>query len=369
MIRYTPARVIIHNAVRDSVLTGNLLENLSEVPVEYVDNPAQVIDAIKKERDPFKIGKKTLLLTENRGKFLKSCPGTNNYICCGYQILNFATNCNMDCTYCVLQAYLNNPPMIVYANVDDMFAELDERIDGDTDSFYRIGTGEFTDSLTLDHLLGFTRLIVPYFAEKRNAVLELKTKTVNIENLAGLHHGGKVLTAWSLNTDSIAKREELLAPSMDQRIDAAFQCQKMGYELAFHFDPLIYYPGWEDGYRRTLDKLFARIDPEYIAWMSMGCFRFVPELKPIIQRRFPFSKIIYEEFIPGLDGKMRYFKPLRMEIYSKMREWLREYTSDLCLYLCMESSEVWREVFGDNRVKSSEDLAATLDKAGGAQCP
>ena len=364
MVRYIPRKIIVDTKVIDSLLTNNVLNNLPGIPVEYVADPSTAIDAIRGGKDPSCVGKQVLLLTENRGRFLKACPGTKEYICCGYRILNFATNCNIECSYCILQAYLNNPAMVVYANIEDMFAELEYELSQNTRSIYRIGTGEFTDSLNLDHLTGFTNLTVPFFAKKKNAVLELKTKTANIDNLIDLQHNGNTIVSWSLNTEEIAKREELLAPSIGDRIDAAFKCQEVGYRLGFHFDPLIYHPRWEEGYQRTLERLFAKIDTRNVSWISMGGFRFLPELKPIIQKRFPQSKIIYDEFIPGVDGKMRYFKPIRIEMYSKMLEWIRRYDPKLRVYLCMESSEVWRKVFKEDRVENSENLAKILDDTG-----
>ena len=55
---------------------------------------------------------------------------------------------------------------------------------------------------------------------------------------------------------------------------------------------------------------------------------------------------MYAELVPGADGKMRYFKPLRTEMYVKMFAWIRRYTADTGLYLCMESQEIWHKVFG-----------------------
>ncbi|MEW6614108.1 MAG: spore photoproduct lyase family protein [Thermodesulfobacteriota bacterium] len=364
MVRYIPRKIIIDTKVRDSLITHNILNNLPGVPVEYLADTSTAIDAIRGRKDPLCAGKKVLLLTENRGRFLKSCPGTKEYICCGYQILNFATNCNLECSYCILQSYLNNPAMVVYANTKDMLTELEDELSQDPESIYRIGTGEFTDSLALDHLTGFTKLIVPYFAHKENVILELKTKTDNIGNLIDLQHNGNTIVSWSLNTEEIAKSEELFAPSIADRIDAAFKCQKVGYKLGFHFDPLIYYPGWEKGYQKALKRLFAKIETKNVSWISLGCFRFLPELKRIIQKRFPKSKILYNEFIPGMDGKMRYFKPIRIEMYSMMLEWIRDYDPKLCVYLCMESHEVWRKVFREDRVENSENLAKILDGTG-----
>jgi spore photoproduct lyase len=72
----------------------------------------------------------------------------------------------------------------------------------------------------------------------------------------------------------------------------------------------------------------------------------MPSLKSIIQKRFKKSKIVYGEFIPGLDGKMRYFKPLRIELYRKMAAWITELAPDVTLYFCMEDEEVWQRALG-----------------------
>ncbi|MCJ7542506.1 MAG: DNA photolyase, partial [Desulfobacterales bacterium] len=66
----------------------------------------------------------------------------------------------------------------------------------------------------------------------------------------------------------------------------------------------------------------------------------------IIQKRFPKSKIIYGEFISGLDGKMRYFKPLRIDLYRKIVSYIRDYAPDAMIYLCMEDDEVWQKSLG-----------------------
>jgi spore photoproduct lyase len=43
---------------------------------------------------------------------------------------------------------------------------------------------------------------------------------------------------------------------------------------------------------------------------------------------------------------MRYFKPLRIELYQKMAAWIREMAPDVTLYFCMEDQEVWERAVG-----------------------
>jgi spore photoproduct lyase len=57
----------------------------------------------------------------------------------------------------------------------------------------------------------------------------------------------------------------------------------------------------------------------------------------------------------GEDGKLRYLKPVRVQMFKKLVSWLREWSEDLFVYLCMEREDVWQEVFGSSP-GSSEGL-------------
>ena len=71
------------------------------------------------------MAKDMLHLTAFKGDFLKPCPGTRNYICCGYQILNIATNCPLDCSYCILQSYfINQPGLRIHVNLEEKIESI-----------------------------------------------------------------------------------------------------------------------------------------------------------------------------------------------------------------------------------------------------
>ena len=148
----------------------------------------------------------------------------------------------MDCTYCILQAYLNNPYQNFFINDTDLFRELDEETTAQK-GFLRIGTGEFTDSMALDRITGMSRKLISFFAERDNCMLELKTKSAFIDNLKEhrslrQNHYGVVSEQ---RTDR--RRGGNQGSAIDERLAAASACASMGYPLAFHFDPIIIYPG------------------------------------------------------------------------------------------------------------------------------
>jgi spore photoproduct lyase len=86
----------------------------------------------------------------------------------------------------------------------------------------------------------------------------------------------------------------------------------------------------------------------------------MPSLKQVIRRRFPKTHIMDGEFIPGLDGKMRYIKPVRIEMYAFIKQKLASWGIESGIYLCMESSDVWRKGLGWSP-ESSEGLSEYLD--------
>ena len=352
----TIKKVFIEKGAEGHEMTSRILKRLEGIPVKRVAS-----NGGKYTPDSLTMDKKSLRMLSFQGEFLKPCPGTKGYICCGYQILNVGTNCPMDCSYCILQAYFNRPSLRIFVNLEEKLDRVCRTIDSAPEKIYRIGTGEFTDSLALDHVAGWSDILLPLISGRKNAVLELKTKTDRIEGLlSSKHNRDRVIVSWSLNSPDIISKEEHGAPGIKKRLRAAQKCQKEGYVLGFHFDPLIQQPDWKEGYMRTLEMMDRYIDPKGIIWMSMGCLRFMPALKPIIRMRHPGTHILDGEFIPGLDGKMRYFKPIRIDMYAFMAETLGKWHKDLGLYLCMESQEVWNKSLGWFPENSSS-LSSYLD--------
>ncbi|MBN2381614.1 DNA photolyase [bacterium] len=284
---------------------------------------------------------------ENKGRFIKHCPGTNPpYICCGYYILNLSLNCNLGCDYCILQAYLGTDHLTVYTNWDTLEQELDQLILDHPGQKFRIGTGELTDSLVLEPVLPLTTFLVPLFAERPQVCLELKTKTDAIQNLENLPHRGKTIVAWSLSTDYLVRHYEQRTASLQKRLEAARQVSDWGYPLAFHFDPIIHYPDWRIDYQELIAKLFKIIDQDRIAWISLGTFRYLPYLEKNIRPHPRKRNLLLDEFVACPDGKFRYFWPLRVELLSFVADCIRHEAPGVFLYLCMENRAIWQKTLG-----------------------
>lgn len=264
--------------------------------------------------------------------FFKKCPCSCKSVSCGYHVFNLGQGCAFECTYCYLQDYINSPGIVLPANIEDFFDAFKSYKQA-----IRVGTGEMTDSLIFDHITEYSVAIVDFFNDYPNSTFEFKTKSDNVGLLLTTKpSAGNIIVGWSVNPPVIIEKVEFYTASLKDRLAAAEKCAAAGFKLAFHFDPVINFPGWEKHYEPLVNEIFDRIKPKDIAWMSVGTLRLSPRLKKIIENRFPETRILDEEMILGYDGKLRYSPKVRLDIYQKMIGWLKARGNGVPYYLCME---------------------------------
>lgn len=295
---------------------------------------------------PVALGKRVLHLATQPGTFIKQCPGTNNMLCCQYHIVNMVSNCPFDCSYCYLQTYLNQPMTTFYVNEEDIFEQVRQLCRRPPVAQLRVGTGELSDSLALDPITGFSARLAAVMAEFENVRLELKTKSKNVEQLLEIQKRDHVVVAWSMNPPEIINREEHGTARFDERIRAAALLAEQGFGVAFHFDPMIYTEGWQDLYEQAATRLLESVPHSAIRWISIGGLRYQPQLKPIALKRRPETTLFADETAPGDDGKIRYLRSQRTEMFAFLNQLIKSQAPSVYTYLCMESKPVWEKALG-----------------------
>lgn len=362
---FIPEVIYLEDNAETYPLAKSVLEQFPDIPVRRIKNTDSALQEIRENsEDVFGAGKKQLVLKKFKGSFIKKCPGISpGMVCCNYYVVNLLKNCIYDCSYCFLQSFLdNNPLMVAYVNIEDFLAELDAVFSAHPDQVFRVGTGELTDSLALEGILPYSDYLIPFFNKKQNAVLELKTKSDRVQELLRQDDPSNVIVSWSINPPEIIALEEKGTPQLEQRLNAARLCQEKGYRIGIHFDPLIHFPGWEKAYEDLIDRMFAVLSPDNIEWISLGSFRYRRELKSIIKQRHSQSQLFNSEHVASKDGKFRYIRPVRNQMYEHIRARLQVRSKDLSIYMCMETKEVWESVTG-KLPRSDEKLNQFFDRA------
>lgn len=324
-----------------------------ELVAEIRENPGE---------DLFKTAKKVMFFTENRGRFLKKCPGSKGVICCNYYTINSVSGCPFDCSYCILQHYIENNPFItVFLNRSRAIDEISEFLK--ENKRIRVGTGELADSLALDFLLDESGFFVSELAKRSlfdRVQFEFKTKSAEIERLLetrSRYPEADIVAGFSMNVPRFRDLEEIGTATIGERLSAALRLQKAGVKIAIHFDPILMLDTLFDEYMELIKTIFTTLDPSGIAWISMGGFRHTLALTKTIQRRVPGSFLFRGEMFPSdTDNKLRYLAPLRRRFYRAFFDKISSFfDGNPPLYMCMEKAFMWDDtgmkpidnVFGD----------------------
>ncbi len=342
-------RIVISPEIRSNPLAASVSEKLGIKP-EYLTKEELIEETKNLEfKESFKNSKKTLFFTENKGKMLKKCPGSKGVLCCNYFTINSVSGCPFDCSYCILQHYIQNNPFIsIFVNRDSVIDELSEFLNNH--NHIRVGTGELADSLALDPLIdesGFFLKAIRDNGWENKITFEFKTKSAEVDGLIEnykKYQGLNVVAGFSVNNEQFNKTDEIDTASIDARLAAAKKCSDAGMRVAIHFDPVIMLDENMLHYMQLIDKIFGFLDPKSVAWISMGGFRHTLSLGSVIEKRFPQSNLLQGEMFPSdRDNKLRYLSTIRRRFYKAFKDRIESYIPNPPLYLCMEKYFMWQD--------------------------
>jgi len=319
--------IYIKRSVIDSKMAKLVMSENSNY--EIVDTDLEVMDT-----------KTNILLDDRVDNYIRLCPGTKIYRCCSYHNIDIMQGCPFDCSYCILQAYLDHKFIKVSTDIDSII----EHIRSEKRKI-RLGSGELTDSLAVDHIVPFTKLLIPIVNDLDNLQLEFKTKSSNIANLLNLNPKN-IVVSFSLNPQIIIDNEEHRTASLSKRLAAAKTLSEYGYRVGFHFDPLISDINFTSIYTDLVDMLVEEIDPLSVEFISISSFRATSELFSAIKLRSNYTSLLLSDLIKSPDGKFRYYKAERIKMLKTVYNRLSSRWQKVFIYLCMEHSSVWEKVIG-----------------------
>lgn len=344
--KFNPKNVYYTKDVTNSILYNRIKTLYPNANFVEIESLKSFLKQEKFSISKYNNRKENIFLVNEKYDFFKPCPCTKNVKCCNYSILNIGYGCMYECSYCFLQGYQNVAGIILPCNLSDFLTRKKIKpVDNKMFFLPRVGSGEFTDSLIFDDITLFSNDIVKFFKENKDISFEFKTKSTNIDNLLKLGGSSNIVVSWSVNAEQMIQENEHCTPQLEERLKAAQKCIKAGYSVGFHFDPVILYQDWKQGYSKTIDKIFDFIDPKYIKWISIGSLRMVASLKKVIENRFINNKMMDEEFLLSHDNKLRYDDNTRIKIYKYLVEQIKKKGKDVIVYLCMESLDIWNKVF------------------------
>ena len=303
----------------------------SRAPI-YIDNYGELFN---KKNQNFRIQKafpNLILAHKNRGHVLESPKDFG--IGDAYNFyFSHMYNCLYDCDYCFLQGMYSSADFVLFVNYEKFEEEIREKaknLDGRKVTFF---SGYDCDSLAFEKISGFVEYFLPIFEELPNALLELRTKSIQQEPLASKKPIKNCVIAYSLLPNNIAKQVDRKAPTIEKRINAMEDLAKKGWQIGLRFDPLIYGKDWKNLYSNLFQDIFKRLSNESIHSVTFGPLRFPKEMLKNLFKLNPESKLLSGPLT--LRGtKMTYKAEIELEMSSFCQSLIKSYAPKTMSFNC-----------------------------------
>ena len=131
-------------------------------------------------------------------------------------------------------------------------------------------------------------------------------------------------------------------PGIDERLEAMRRVAERGYPVRAIMMPVIPIEGWQDLYAAFTRRLLEGVPIQRLTLGGICIYRSAREL---MERKMGMRNVVSEHIdraspVAG-DGRARYSRKLRHEVYSLIIDSARRVHPDLETALCLEEQALW----------------------------
>lgn len=320
------------------------------------------------ESDPLRLheqGKQTLVLGEHKSAVRFSSEEGNT--CPNYWHFSPYGFCPYGCHYCYLAGTPGvwfSPTVKIFLNLEEILAQVDQTANqlAKPTAFY---LGKLQDGLALEPLSGYSRKMVPFFARHPYARMVILTKSATVENLLNLDHAGRTILSWTVNAPEIVQDFERNSPDVMDRIEAMRRCARAGYPVRAIVMPIIPVADWRKIYSRFILTLLKSVP---LSRITLGSICSYPQAQRLTEFKLGKENAIStllrscsrKNLLAGhrpnvsrmrgaggegreksYDGRLRFNRSTREEVYRCLIECIRRERPDLEIGLCLEDEEMF----------------------------
>jgi spore photoproduct lyase len=260
-------------------------------------------------------------------------------VCPHFLELKWAYGCPFDCAWCYLKGTFRFQPTgtkPVLKPLSKMRAALDDFFKANIQAEV-LNSGEIADSLMFEN--GgepFTKTAIPLFEGQDKHKILLVTKSTNIKNLLSMDSHRQAIISFSLNADPVARRWEKGAPQVADRLEAARELSRLGYEVRIRIDPMVPILDWRKHYKTLIDQIFNKLIPERL---TLGSLR---GLQSTINGVKDKTWIKYLKESSGWGKRIEF--NARYWMYRTIIDYLGEKYDYSRVALCKETVEMWDQI-------------------------
>lgn len=287
------SHIYVEKAVLKHERTQNILRKFPSATVIEIEHYK---DVFCRSRQSFPLQHRTqkLILAAKRGTLLyEGAPVCQNFDNQNFYYTSCVMNCIFDCAYCYLKGMYPSAHIVVFVNLEDIFAEV-ERVLKKHPLYLCVSYD--TDLLAMEQIIGYVREWCDFAAKQENLKIEIRTKCANQSFAQSVTPTSAVIYAFTLSPQAVIDAYEHHTPSLAERLFCAAKLIQTGYSVRLCFDPMLYIPDWEQHYETMLEQVFRTIPMENIVDVSVGTFRIAKDYLKNMRKQDSESAVIWFPF-------------------------------------------------------------------------
>ncbi len=265
----------------------------------------------------------SLILAVKHGELIypgaKVCQSFNNHY---FYYTSNIMNCIYDCEYCYLQGMYPSGNIVVFVNLEDIFADVEKLLA--VHPVYLCISYD-TDMLAMEAVTGFVSRWCEFGALHPCLTIEIRTKSAYSGGFGHFPVSSNIIFAWTLSPDAIISSYEHRTPSLDARLQCLKKASDLGYTVRLCFDPMIYVKEYRKIYSEFYRKVFEVIPADAVLDISLGLFRISASYIKAMQNRRINSITAYP--YTNTDGVCSYDENSSREMLDFARAELSQYIS------------------------------------------
>jgi spore photoproduct lyase len=330
-------RIFVERAIVDHPRVLGILDFFKSTPVSVLESFDESWGQFKK---PYlhKRDRLHLYLAKKNGHKVKLAPDAYGVKGEKHYYFVHAYNCIYECEYCYLQGYFNTPDLVLFINHEEILQEMLTYIGQERVWFH---AGEFSDSLALSHITGELKTYFDFFQKHPQAYLELRTKSANIRELKKLLPLNNVIISFSLSPERISKTVDRKTATLKARVQAMRELQQIGFRLAIHLDPIIAMEDFSQQFRELFSMLKDYDLLRELCYVSIGVVRFTSDVLREVEKNYPDSILLAQNFVKADDNKIKYSTLFRKHVLQTVFALgVEAGLKPTQMYFCMEEGPV-----------------------------
>ena len=290
-------------------LTEQILAKIPDAHVIKIKHYKDVFDR-KRQNAPLQKEHQALIIAVRDGsRIFKGAPVCQSFGNKNFYYASSMMNCPFDCEYCYLKGMYPSSNMVVFVNLEDYRADVEEKL---REGPMYVCASYDTDLLAMNSLTGHADFWKETALEHEDLLVELRTKAAvdvkdNIPN---------VIYAFTLSPEEVVTDLERYTAPLSARISAAAKAIEAGAKVRLCFDPIIKITGWKEAYEKLIGEASSRIDFGKLTDVSVGTFRISGDYLNKMRRAYPASKTAWYPYVikdgvaqyePEIDKEMQAF--------------------------------------------------------------